>query len=579
LPLLPPVVIGPISVCSSSIRVRGQNVGANVQLFQSGNPSPVGGGVATWSDQPFPLKAGIQLSPGQTITATQSQDGATSAPSPTPIQVQAQPPAIGAVSCASHIYECGQALSFLGAVPGATIEVSVGGQLRGSRVSTDGTAKILLSGPTLPTDTLVVKQTACGQTGPALTLPQPDKPPLTAQGQLPTPAIAGPVYACQEAIQIGNAVDGASMEVTQTPGSAGSSGVFATSSETLLGKPLVAGGLLSVLQSLPGCKMQSAPSQQIAINPTSPVPPPSVLAPLCAGDVYVALEGLIPGAQVEIFQGGVSLGTATCSTSRQYFAVPALVRKQAIEATQSLCSNTSALSNPLKVKGAPALDAPVVEGQLFQCGSTVHVNNLQPGALVLVYSTELNAPIGIARATGTEMDIKIAPLLTVGDRIYAVQQGCGQTSAQSSPASVKSLPNQGAPAIVAPVGAGSSSVFVQNLIAGARVDVFVNNVFRGTAAATGPMVEVKLSEPILSVGDQVSVRESTCEGEMSGFPVTVQGCQCTQISKVPTSRGLFLYTFNCATPADTVEAVQVTAANDLEALQLAELGCDQQYGV
>jgi len=580
LPLLPPTVIGPISVCNSSVRVRGQNIGANVQLFQSGNESPIGGGVATWSDQPFPLKAGVKLTAGQSITATQTKDGVTSPASPSPIQIQAGSPArIGAVMCATHIYECGQALSFIGAVPGATIEVTVAGQVRGSRVSADGTAKVPLSAPTKATDTLVVTQTACGQTGPPATLPQPDKPPLTAQGLLPVPSIAGPVYACQEAIQIGNVVDGALVAVTQAPSATTASGLFATSSELLQTKPIGAGEAVSVMQSMPDCQIQGVSSAQVPVSPTAPVPVPSVIAPLCTGDVYVGLSNLIPGAQVEIFQGGVSLGTGACSTSTQYFAVPALSRKQPVQATQSLCGNTSELSKAVKVKGAMTLDAPAVEKTVFQCASTVQVSNLHPGAVVYVYSTELGAPIGIAQATGEEMDIRVAPLLTAGDQIYAQQQGCGQMSPQAQAVMVKPLPNQGAPAIIAPVGAGSSSVFVQNLIAGARVDVLVNGVFRGTAAATAPIIEVLLSPPILSIGDQVVVRESTCQGVVSGLPVTVTGCQCAQISKAPISGGLFLYTFNCATPANTVETVQVTAATDAEALQKAELGCDRQYGV
>ena len=576
--LLPPTVIGPISVCNSSVRVRGQNIGSDVQLFQSGNPSPIGGGVATWSDQPFPISADVQLIAGESITATQTQDGLTSPPSPSPVQIQAKPRTIGNVTCVSHIYECGQALFFIGAVPGATIEVTVAGQMRGSRVSADGTARVTLSAPTLAADTLMVTQTACGQAGPQVPLPQADKPPLTTRGQLPALSIAGLVYACQEALQIGNAVDGALVTLTETLGP-GASGLFATASEMLQGKPLSPGGVVSATQSLPGCQIQGALSQEVPISPISPVPPPSVIGPLCAGDVYVGLDKLIPGAQVEIFQGGVSLGTATCSTSRQYFAVPPLKRKQVVQATQSLCSNTSELSKQVKAKAAAALDKPTVQPPLFQCGSSVQVGNLHPNAVVYVYSTALNAPIGIAQATGSEMDIRIAPLLTAGDQIYAQQQGCGQISPKSASRLVKPLPNQGAPIIVAPVGAGSSSVYVQNLIAGARVDVFVNDIFRGTAAATGPIVEVELRPPLLSIGDRVSARESTCQGVFSGSAVAVQGCQCTQISKVPISAGLFLYTFSCATPANTVETVQVTAATDTEALQKAELGCDRQYGV
>ncbi|HYM00534.1 MAG TPA: hypothetical protein VEZ90_16385, partial [Blastocatellia bacterium] len=230
MPLLPPTVIGPISVCNSSVRVRGQNIGATVHLFQSGNPNPIGGGVATWSDQPFPLSAGVQLAAGASITATQTLNDVTSPASPYPIQIQAKPATIGGVVCATHIYECGQALSFIGAVPGAIIEVTAAGVSRGLKASADGTAKLILSAATKSEDTLVVTQTASGTAGPALPLPQADQLPRTPEGQLPPPSITGPIYECQQAIPISNIVDGATVVLTETPGS-DTSVVFATPAE------------------------------------------------------------------------------------------------------------------------------------------------------------------------------------------------------------------------------------------------------------------------------------------------------------------------------------------------------------
>ena len=58
--LLPPVVVGPLSECSSHVRVQGQLTGATVDLFA--NPGGhVGSGVATWSDQVFALNGGVVL--------------------------------------------------------------------------------------------------------------------------------------------------------------------------------------------------------------------------------------------------------------------------------------------------------------------------------------------------------------------------------------------------------------------------------------------------------------------------------------------------------------------------------------
>src|SRR5215470_157762 len=60
--LLPPAVVGPLSECSSRIRVQGQMIGASVDLYSNG--SHVGSGTATWTDQSFKLDPGKTLVPG-----------------------------------------------------------------------------------------------------------------------------------------------------------------------------------------------------------------------------------------------------------------------------------------------------------------------------------------------------------------------------------------------------------------------------------------------------------------------------------------------------------------------------------
>ena len=578
MPLLPPTVVGPISACNSSVRVQGQNIGANVDLFESGSSSPIGGGVATWSDQAFPLNSGVQLTAGQTITATQTQDGQTSQPSSAPLQVQSNPEAVGAVALASHIYQCGQALRFFGAVPGATVQVIANGQIRGQGVSPDGTVRVILSAPTQASETLVAIQTACGITGPSLPLPQPDSAPVNSQGVLSPPTLQGALVACQTAATIKNAVDGANITITETPGST-TTQWFPLPTGLLIFPPLAPGGTVTLTQTLPGCQIGGAASGPIAVSETAAVPAPSVVGPLCAGSVFVQLTGLIPGAQVEIFQGGVSLGTGTCFGTSQYFSVPVLVHKQHIQATQQLCSNVSALSNQVKVGSATALAKPSVQKKLLQCASVVQVSKLNVGAVVYVFSKMLGAPIGIAMVTAEQMDVQVAPLLMAGDAIFARQEGCGKPSKNSASVIVAALPNQGPPALVAPIGSGSSSVFVQNVTSGARIDVYVNNQFRGTATATSATVQIDLGTPLLNVGDQVSVRETTCEGMLTGSTVIVAGCQCSQVSKTPIgASGSFLYTFNCATPIGTTVVVQIESTNDIDALQQAELGCDSAYG-
>jgi hypothetical protein len=511
--LLPPVVIGPLSVCSSSVRVQGQLAGATVDLFMDG--AHVGSGLASWSDQVFPLNAGVTLKAGHSVTATQTSSGQPS-PASAPVIVQNKPPVIGSVACETHIYECGQCLWLDGMVPGATVEVTVGGSLRGHGTAPDGTARIGLSPATAPSETLVARQTACGTKGPLTNLPTADNLPGPAR-QLPPPSVPGPLKACQVAVWVGDAVDGAQVTLTETPAPGFTeTGCFDLPGLWFQCPPLTQGSKVSATQNMPGCKeLASNASPAITVGPPTPVPPPAVVPPLCAGSVVVRLTHLLPGSTVEIFQGATSLGTGSAPAAIFDFAVPPLTGGGVITARQELCTHWSVDSNQVAVDPQPAsIPQPVVEGPLFQCGAAVHVSNLHPGATVGVWSTLLAAPIGHRTIYSTQGDVPVAPLLLAGDQIYALEQGCGRTAkSQSVPVSPLEQPKP--PMVLSPVETCMRSVTVTGLVAGAHVEVYVNNVWRGSAIATAATAEVPLSGS-LNVGDKIKARQTIC-GNTTAF--------------------------------------------------------------
>jgi hypothetical protein len=211
--LLPPAVVGPLSECSSRVRVQGQLIGATVDVYSNG--VHVATGTATWTDQVFPLLAGKTLAPGDNVTATQTVSGTTSPQSPSPVTVQKKPPTIGPVTSRTHIYVCGQCLWLDGMVPGARVEVTVGGALRGSGIADDGSARIGLSPQTSSGETLVAQQTACGTPGAPTNLPQPD--PIPGGRQLRPPTVVGPLRACQRAVTVKDVVEGAQVVLTEAP--------------------------------------------------------------------------------------------------------------------------------------------------------------------------------------------------------------------------------------------------------------------------------------------------------------------------------------------------------------------------
>jgi outer membrane protein assembly factor BamB len=391
------------------------------------------------------------------------------------------------------------------------VDVDVLGVPRGSGISSDGNARLGLAPVIGPADILTARQTACGIPGVLTTGPKPDPNPGTNERELPPPTLPGPLKACDLAVLVTNVFEGATVTIQRTAGPPESACFDATGLWFILSKPLVLGEKVSASQAFPACKVKGFPTPTLTVQPVDPVPPPTVIKPLCAGQTSVTLTDLRPGAQVEIFQSGVSLGIGQAPSETTFdFPTPPLVGGSSITATQTLCAHTSVQSNAVPVDPAPAnMPQPVVPGPLFECGAVVRVTNLHVGARVYVFSTLLAAEIGDAQAFSATVDVGVAPLLIKGDQIFAIQIGCGHTSIHSAKVKVQPAPALKVPVVGTPLTDCMTAVPVTNVVPGALVDVDVNNAWRGTAAAAATAVSVPISGR-LNVGDLVTARQRLC---------------------------------------------------------------------
>ena len=485
MPLLSPRVIAPLSECSSSVRVEGQITGAQVELFMSGHAGSIGGGTATWSDQVYPLNGGVTLVPGQMVQARQSLMGEMSPLGPG-VSVQKKPPTIGAVAFQSHLYQCGRCAWLVGAVPGAKVDLTVGGNPRGSTISADGNARTGLSQQLNLGQVLVAQQTACGMIGPATNGPPADPVPAGPKRTLPPPVLPGPLKQCDPAVLVTNVFEGATVTINRSAGPTESACFDATGLWFILSKPLVLNETVTAQQDYPLCEVFGTPTAPVKVGSIKPVAPPVVWPPLCADQMSVTVRDYKAGALIEIFQSGVSLGRGQAPDQPSFdFPVPPLTGGDVVTATQTLCGIASVPSNGVVVDTAPmALPTPQVPGPLFECGSVVRVQNLHVGARVTVFSTLLGAEIGEQQAFDTIVDVPVAPLLIKGDHIFAVQIGCGLTSPCSAPPQlVQPEPSLNPPQVVPPLDDCMSVVPVSLVVPGAFVDVYVNNANAG--ATTG----------------------------------------------------------------------------------------------
>jgi hypothetical protein len=518
--LLPPRVIGPLSECSGSVRVQGQLTGSKVTVFADG--VPVASGTANWSDQTFTLTTG--LAPGQSVSATQTIGLDTSLPSPETVQVQNRPPVIGGVGFRSHLNQCGSCLWLEGLVPGAKVELRDGGTVLGSGESYDGNARLYLTTPLAIGMSIEAQQTACGISGSISTAPPIDVV-VEKQRALPKPVVQTPLHECERRVTVSGVVHGATVTLLRSAGPNLKTCFDLDSLWMGVNPPLSLGETISARQELFGaCQLKSADADTVVVTDNTPVPAAHVKPPLCAGGTTVVLTGLIMGARVTIFADSGELGVAESPVDGTYdFLAPPLVGGTFITAIQELCGEKSLPGNGVLVDPAPkSLPTPKIQEPLFECGAAVRVSNLQVGCRVYVISSLLGAPIGEQTADAAEVDVMVAPLLIRDDKIFAVQRGCGLVSSKSDLVTVGVIERLQQPRILEPLYSCSVGVHVGDVVPGARVDVYVNGIFRGTAVGGGTDLVVGVSGQ-LAVGDQVTARQRLCDHVSTpSKPVTVQ---------------------------------------------------------
>ena len=510
----PPRVLGPLSECSSQVHLLGQVTESTVSIFADG--MLVAKGEATSPDQWFKLTTGVQLKSGAKVTAVQEVQGEGSIPSPDPQIVQTRPPHLGypIYDPRQHLWVGCRCLLLVGMVPGAKVTVqSPGGTFTAQ--ADDGTA-IVDRKPLAKNEVMKAHQTACDIDGPI------------NQSVLPEPFIAGfysthlkePLSACQSQITVEQAAEGGYVTIQRE--SETLNGCFPISEGLVnLDLPLRQNEVVSLQVQFPGDNTYGD-AGQFRVGPEPPEP--VLQGRLCAGTTIVLVRGLVRGQQFSLLQDGASLGYCEAPGDTYQVPVPPLKAGAHLRLEYSFCGNSHTTQREWIVGPAPiSISAPVMAQPLVECAASVYVTDLEPGAHVQLFSKQLGAPIGEVFAISKSHTISVAPALIVGDQITAVQTGCGHTS-HSRPVEVQGLGNLPAPTIQPLPTDGARTVSVRDVVPGARVDLYVNDLFAGSAVATSGSVVVPIVEnhPALLLNQKVYVRQQVCTTSKTGQVVTVQ---------------------------------------------------------
>jgi hypothetical protein len=504
---LAPEVVAAISICSKSVRVRGNIAGATVDLLVNGNK--VSSHVTTFPDDFYPLGAAVLAN--QKVTARQTITGQTS-PESLPVTVQNVPAQPSALTIKTVLRSCGRIVRVTGAVPGAKIDAFIGAQQVGAGTEAGGWADVIYDPPLTPGQTLTLKQITCNN----LTTSQTTPAAVAAVSPLPAPVIEGPLIECQTRITIGGVIDGAYVELyrnnSPTPED---TFTFSLSKEVRWIKPLVKNDVIKVRQGL-NCKKpappleSSSPYATAAVQPVSALNAPKFLAIPCPGTTYITLTHLVPGARVILTQNGTELGETDAPDTTFTFTTPPLTSGATLEAHMEMCNGKGPTAS-ITVSTATITPLALNVSPLYACAADVAIEfNGNSMGNYLVYITNKNGQqiSGYHNVIGISAFIPVFPSLVAGDAITFHVQGCGGAWDSNGPDPVHTGPPP--PTIQQPVQAGFNALHVVAM-AGFQLNAYVNNLWRGSAISFGIFkgTEIPLSVT-LQVGESVTCTQIVC---------------------------------------------------------------------
>ena len=553
--ILPPRVIGPLSPCSSRIRLQGQFSGATIEVFAD-DELVISPCEASGPDEFFDLDPGESLPPLSVVWAVQTFEGERSLDPEREngVEVMGQPRDSTVISTVraprweGHLHVCAGCVRLAGVIPGALVTVRDSSRgLRAEGQSVDTVVRMRLNEPIMPGERLYARQTACGidSPGPDRESPEPTQP----LADLPAPEILDPLVACGRRVHIGNILEGATVSLERSigPDREFCSTIPNPYRDYSEADQLEARETVTARQYMRACDLHSGPSEERIVDGPSAVSAPEIEESLCAGSTRLQVSNLQPYATVYIHYSSESepyrISAPSAATE---FLIPPLKEDDVISVVQELCGG-QAESNEGIVVSCTGPEAPQIELP-YECASVVYVTKVMPGARVRIYSDDYGEPGFLERLLGCIGEETVprdkdyvfvsAPTLIALDMLVAVQTVAG-ADIPSIPQFVRLFDGSVPTPVVRAVLETDRVVTVENVLPQAVVEVYVQGDFRGSAI--GGTIVASGSEPgtgrellvmeVPIVGDlsedhQVTARQRFC-GQESGLSdrVSVRSCR------------------------------------------------------
>jgi hypothetical protein len=517
--MLPPRIVGPVSVLSTHVDVNGANNGASVSLRVNGAPVAAN---SAGADGRVTIPLGnATLNPGDLLTAIQSLGPDTSDESRTSEPVLGFPSSLSPLIFLSEVHRCADSILVGGTCINSAITVTLDGAVVGKGRGNGGTVNVGLAGPLPETHVLVATQTANWHGQSATSPPVKSLPiqPSPVREQPPPIYIVPPLWECDSAVMVSGVLDGATVVLESNAGGH-SEYEFQGNTAALYTGPLHQSEIVTATQVFRGCNMKGRPSAATPVTKPTSFPPPSMPATLCRDAPSVTIWNLQPGAVLSIYIGRNDseslLGTPSVATAIQTFDLPSPIVShpdgpwQYLKCFQNRCDIGGPDSNKAQFLDAPTAPRAPSIGRLTECATTINLAFLTAGASLRLSSDDPNTPVLSAAYSviADTMDIPLYRGLRAGETVTAVLIGCGAGPDAQAKRQVDRLSNLRPPTIHDLIRTWMHEVYVTDCVPGAQVHIFVNGMWRNQATAHFEWVRIGVG--VLAVEDKITVQQCMC---------------------------------------------------------------------
>lgn len=510
-----------------------------------------------------------QLKSQATLIAT-AEKGSESSES-APVSVQSLPDPLPFPITCSTLYAGSNCIDTWGMVPGSEVTITSANDILndayGPYIAVDGSVLVGLKRPLTTADSVSLFATMGGRNS-ATTL---GITPVMPHGsgayseKLPPPVLVQPLLECQQVAGLEGMMPGGRFWVYADNNIRFDHCTYDPSFSVLLSDILHEHQSVTAKQAFEVLNLKSDLSDPVPVGSAKNLTAPSILEPVYEGEQGIVILQLLHSVKVEIADAvsGKTIGTADYA-GNNYFGLE-LVAGLQIEARQGLCGNWSGWSKIVTVQKVPSPPPPPkVKEPLYACGNHVPIENRIDGALVKVFvevpSKERipgrgprprpRIPQTILIGKAKLSWVPVFPHLLEGQTIIATQTIGKSESKPSKAVVVKAVPDLPTPTwsadeILHPkklafngIDACASNATFDNLLPGAQVNVFWENLLIGSAEAADTSAIVPIPVKLQSLAE-IHANQSLCAKKSNDSDkLTAMGMLAIDWQKITGNSGL-----------------------------------------